>query len=105
MTRGLWKTTDGLDQLFLAKSASLRQRLALHHFRKQRGTRHGGHASLRAETDFGDAAIGDPQRELQHISAGRIFNLDGCGWIRDFPGIARILKMLENLRRVHLTEL
>ncbi len=105
MTRGLWKTSNGLDQLVPAQSASLRQSFSLDHFREQRSTGHGRHTPLGKETYFGDAASFNPQAQLQNISAGRIFNLDGCGWIRDFPGIARILKMLENLRRVHLTEL
>ena len=102
MRRSFRQATDRLYQLFPAQFARFFQSLSLHQFRKERSAGHGRHTSLGAKAEFRDAAIRDSQRQLQNVAAGRIFELDRYVGIGDLTSIARVLKMIEKLGRIHL---
>src|SRR5438874_6612788 len=102
MRRSFRQATDRLYQLFPAQFAHFYQSFSLHQFREQRSAGHSGNASLGQKANLGDPAVRNPQSQLQDVSAGRIFELDGCVGIGDLTSIARVLKMIEKLGRIHL---
>src|SRR5207247_6446836 len=102
MRRGFGQAADRLYQLFPAQFARFVQSSPLHKFCEQRAAGHGGHASLGEKANFRNAAIRNPQCELKNVTAGRILELDGYVGIGDLTSIARVLKMIEKLGRIHL---
>src|SRR5207245_445048 len=97
ISRTFRQATDGLYQLFPAQFARFFHSSPLHKLRQQRAAGHGRDASLGQKANFRDAAVRNPQCQLQDVSAGRIFELDGCVGIGDLTSIARVLKMIEKL--------
>jgi hypothetical protein len=78
-----------------------RQRAAGNQRRQSRSARQGGNAALGFEPDLGNSTISDTHREREHIAANRIFKLrDRIGRI-ECTGIARALKVVEELGGVH----
>ena len=52
-----------------------------------------------------NAVAGKLESQFQNIAACRIFNLYGCIRISNNSGIARMLEVIENLRRIHSANL
>jgi hypothetical protein len=56
---------------------------------------------LSQKSYFLDAAVSDSQGQLQNIAAGWVLDLGRSVWVRHLAGVARVLKVIEDLGRVH----
>ena len=66
--------------------------------RQRRSARHRRHAALRPEANLCDPPLRNFHRELQNIAAGRILDPRRRIRIGNRSRVARVLKMIENLR-------
>jgi len=86
-----------------------RERLAhassCNQFCQSRSAGHRRHATLGFESDLSDPPSAHLQSQPQHVSTNRIFNVRYCVGGRKLPGIARILKVIEQLGRIHAVEI
>jgi hypothetical protein len=89
------------NKFFPAQSAGFFYRSSLHQFREYRTASHGRNASLREKTDFRDVPVRDPHAQFQNIAARWIFDLHGRVRIGDFARVARMLEVIQKLRRIH----
>ena len=105
MKRGLRKATDGSHQLVPAQLTGFGDRLPLHQFGEERSASHGRNTTLCEKSNFIDAPASYSQGEFENIAAGRILELDRGIRIGHFAGIARMLEVIKNLRRVHQKKL
>ena len=101
MSGGLGQTSDRLGEVLPADGFGLVRRLASRQLGHHRGAGHGRHASFGAKSDLGDATGLHLDREFQDVAADRIFHPHLRVRAAQLPGISGVLKMVEELRRVH----
>ena len=101
MGGGLRQTAYSLHQLFPAQSPGCFNGSSLHQLRKRRTASHSGNASFGQKTDFCNLSVLNPHAQFQNIAASRILDLHDCVGIGNFTRVARILKVIEKLRRIH----
>jgi len=99
--RGLRHRSHSQAHVRARKPARLMQSLAYDQTRKSRATSDGGHTSFGLESRPCDSIVADLQRQTQHITAGRIFNLRKRIRLRQIARVPGILKVIEQLGRVH----
>jgi len=99
--RGFGEATEAAHQFFTTELASLSHCSSLHQSRQCRPAGNGWNAAFGKKANFGDETVLNSQRQFQNIPASRIFNLGRCVGIGDFSGVSRVLKMVEDLDRVH----
>ena len=105
MKRRLGQAADRFHQFLPAQLPGFGDSPSLQQFGEQRSAGHRGHASLGEKAKFLDASIDDFQGELEDIATCRVFDLDRRVRIGNFTGIAWVLEVIENLRRVHREKL
>jgi hypothetical protein len=99
--RSFRQTADSLHHFFPAQSAGCCHGSSLHQMCERRTASHGGNAAFGQKTDFRDMAVRNLYAQFQNIAASWIFDLHGCVRISQFARVARILKVIEKLRRIH----
>src|SRR6266498_4285862 len=101
MSRGRRNASNGAQNIITGEACSCGKRLATGQLGKRRSTGDGGDAAFRLEANLGDDFAGQSGRELQYVSAGGVFELDGRAWFGQESDVARVLEMIEELGRVH----
>lgn len=101
MTRCLRQPANFLEQLFPSNFSRFRHGLSLCQFCDRGAAGHGWNASFGKKTDVGDTISIQFQTEFEDIAAGRIFDSRDGIRLFHFAGIARVLKMVEQLGGVH----
>ena len=104
MRRCFRQAFDGPDKFLSAQLARLREGSSLHQFGQSRTAGHSRNAPLCTKADLGDAPAFNLDRESQNIAARRIFDFDGRIRIGNFASVARVFKIIEQSRRVHITQ-
>ena len=105
MARCLRQTTDGMREIFSGQLAGLFRRLIEHHFGERGRAGHSRDAPFGFESNLSDPAIPELQTQADYVSTDGILQLDHCVRIGKVTCVARILKIIEQLRRVHLCRL
>jgi len=93
--------THSQYQFFPAQSPGCFHSFSLHQLRDRRTASHSRNAPFGQKTDFCDMAVRNLQAQFQNIAAGWIFELYGCVRIGNLARVPGILKMIEQLRRIH----
>ena len=101
MCGSFWYATHLANQLFPAHLLRFFDGLAFDQFGEGRPTCHCRHASLGAKTDVRDLPPCQLGRKFQNISTGRIFHLRRGVRSFDVACVARVLKMIQQFRRIH----
>lgn len=99
--RGFGKTAKRLHQVLDSQCPDLRRTLSHRQFGNGRPTSHRRHASPGAKSSLGDPRPRDAQRQPQDIPAGWILELDSDIRVIDFPRVARVFEVIQQLWRVH----
>jgi len=105
VSRSRRQTANGRDYILPTQFASFLQRTAANQLGESRAACHGRHASFGLEARLSDAAVADFQCKPEYVSTGGILNLRGCIRVADIACIARVLEMIEKLRRIHSNQL
>src|SRR5271169_1629060 len=105
MRRRLRQAADCRDQGLAVQRSSFVHGPPGHQFGQSRGARHRRHASLGLESNFRNASRINFQRQTKYVSTSRILDLRRGVSVRNFPRVARILKMIKQLSRVHTVEI
>lgn len=103
--RSLRQAAHRGDERVAFEGSSFAQSLPIHQFSQSRCAGHRGHASLGLESDLRNAPRLDFQSQTKYISASRVLNLRHGVGVRNFAGVARILKMIEQLRGIHTVQI
>jgi hypothetical protein len=85
----------------VVQPARVIQAASLQQISQGRSTCHGGHASLRFVANLDQPAILNLGRETQYIAANGILNLGGRIRLLQFASMPPVLKIPEQLRRIH----
>ena len=95
------QTADSLHQFFPTQSPGFLHAFSLHQFCECRTASHSGNASFGKKTDFLHMAVRNFHAQFQNVAASWIFDLRGCVRIDDLARVARMLEVIEKLRRIH----
>lgn len=101
MARGLRQAADSFQQIFSLDGSRLLHRSPFGQLGDRRTTSHGWNTPLRPETDVRNASALQSKCQFQDISADGILDPGPCVGVGNFPGIARILKMIEKFAGIH----
>jgi len=100
-----WRqAANGPNNVRLVYAAGIGNRFPLRQLGYRRRAGHGRNAALGAETNFGDAAGGNLDRQLQNVATGGILNPHLRGGVQHFAGIAGMLEVIKKFGRVHKRE-
>jgi iron complex transport system substrate-binding protein len=101
VARGWRKTAEFADQLIASDNRSLGEVLATNQLGEGRSAGDGGNAALSLKSDFGDNSVIHESCEFQDVAARGVLELNRGVWVVENTGVARVLEMIEELRRVH----
>jgi hypothetical protein len=101
MSGGLRKAADCVNQLFPAHLPRFVYAFAFDQLRDRGPASHRWNAALGAKADVCDALSFEFQGELKDVSAGRIFQFRHGIGSRDSARVSWVLKMVEELDRIH----
>lgn len=99
---GFRQSSDFLQQVFFGDLARSFHIFIFCQLGDGRCAGHGRDAALGAETDVGDAAGLEFEREFEDVSAGGIFYAYGCVGGVERAGVARMVEMVEEFGGVHV---
>jgi hypothetical protein len=101
VSRGLRQAADGRDYILSLQLPGCMRRLSTNQFGQGRSTGHRRDAALGLESDINDLVALQLQAQADDVPAHRILDLRRRIGVGDLAGIARILKVIEQLRRIH----
>ena len=87
---------EGFRERLWCDGAEVRERTQLELFGEKRGAGNRGGAAAAKEASFHDAAVFEPGKQLQDVTANRISHFDRSGSAGEFTRVARIAKVIEN---------
>ena len=94
-------SADSLEQLLPADFPRLIGRLAFRQLCDGRSASQRGNAAFGAKTNVRDAIPFQFESEFEHVTADGVLHLHDGVWRLDFSGVSWILKMVEQLCRIH----
>jgi len=95
------QTANRAHQLISTQLLRLVYRSPTHKLRHSGSAGHRGHATLCAKANLRNPSLRNLHCKFQNIAAGWILDSRGRVCIRHRSCVARVLKMVENLRRIH----
>lgn len=98
---GRRNASDGAQNLLTSQERGRGKRLSADQFGERRPTGDGGNAALSLKSDFGDNSVIHESCEFQNVPACGILELNRGVVVGKNTGVARVLEMIEELRRVH----
>lgn len=101
VARGRRETAKFAEQLIASHSGSGCHGLTTNQFGERRSAGDGGNAALGLKTDFGDYSVVHPSGKFQDVAACGILELNRGVGVGKNTGVARVLEMIDELRRVH----
>jgi len=101
MSGGLRQASDCGNQIIAPQLANFRDRFSAYQLRQRRPAGHGRYASFGLESDLLDAAILYFQAQTNNVPANRVLDFSTRIGIRNVARMARILKVIEQLRGIH----
>ena len=101
MPGSLRQPTNPQDQFFPADAPCLLNGSTIDQFGYRRAARHRRHASFGEKANVSDPVTLQLQRKFQNIPARGVFQLRRGIRLRDLARITRVLKVIEEFRRVH----
>jgi hypothetical protein len=91
----------GCLKIISSNSAKIVERFTLYGFRQPRPAGYGRNASRHLEFGIYNHAITDHRPQFHQVAASGVCGLHRNRGFRDFAHIARVLKVLEHLVRIH----
>lgn len=96
--RGRRQAADCINDLLARDRPRISDGSAADQFGERRGAGDGRDAAFGEKTDLRDAALGELQRQLEHVATGGILQLHSGIGVRDRSAVARMFEMIEKLR-------
>jgi hypothetical protein len=94
--RGGRESSESSGERVRRNGRNVGQRTGFELFGEERSASDCSRAAATEETNFGDAAVFKPSKELQDVAANGIGHFDGSGGAGEFAGVARIAEVIEN---------